>query len=118
MAITPIIYYWEHEGLMTAAFEYQSLKYGLSFPIVENQVKKRFDKKKLIRVVSDSLHVLIAHGKEILDVNGQIDWKKVNDLEAKRAFFDKQWVKKIRFINKAITRKEITVEEARKLKLL
>lgn len=120
MIIEPIVYYWEDpkEKLITAACKAGSLKWGLSFPMSENATLKRMDKKKLIRVLTDTLDVLINHGEEILDENGNINWTKVNDAEARRALLDKNWVKRLKLFRRAISIKEIELDDAKKERLL
>jgi len=120
MIIEPIVYYWEDpkECIMTAACKFNTNKYGLSFPIDENLTRKRMDKKMLLRIVSDTLDVLINHKSAVLDERGNISWSKVNNLEARHAILDKNWIKKLRFFRESIKVKEISLDDAKKEKLI
>ena len=120
----PPIYYWEdvYKGTseaMTMAFLYKGRPYGMSYDIEDNNfVKIEMLRKKLFNVVKESLDVLVHHGDKVLDFNGDIDPRKVNDQEAIRWKFDEHWHKKVAAYNQLVKITPITREQAKKLKLL
>jgi len=113
----PVIYYWEEENVITAAFVWDGRKFGLSFPKKQNKIEKNIDRKKLIERVDATLDALLWHDKEVLDNTGNIDFEKLKDLEARRFFLDLKQQDRARWIIKNKSLKNITIDEARKLKL-
>ena len=103
---------------MTAAVQWNKMNFGLSFPVDENIVRRNMDKKKLITHMKEVVSVLVLHGKNILDSFNQINPKLVNEQEAVRWYLDPLWDKRINAVNKLIKIKDITREEAVRLKLL
>lgn len=119
----PPIYFWltildNKPVLMTSCVPWKGLNFGLSFPVDENKVKARMDSKKLITHMKEVASVLSLHGKKILDSNQQIDLKLLNEQEAIRWKLDPIWDKKVKAVDSLIRVKDITEEEAKKLKLL
>ncbi len=123
----PPIWYWEDvesgvSHMMTMAFRIHGLTFGMSYPIASdeatNQVKIGIMRKKLFAVVKESLDVLVHHGKKVLDDHGNIDPRKVNDEEAIRFKFDKDWDKKVAAFNKLVKIAPITKKKAIKLGLI
>jgi len=125
--VIPPLWYWETvEGgisnLMTMAFKIHGLTFGMSYPIgsdeATNQVKVDMMRKKLFAVVKESLDVLVHHGKKVLDDHGNIDPRKVNDEEAIRFKYDKDWDKKVAAFNQLVRILPITKKKALKLGLI
>lgn len=122
--LIPNIYYWEDvEGgvsyKMTMAFQYKGRNFGMSYPIEDNNfVKIDMMRGKLFNVVKESLDVLVHHGDKVLDTFGNIDPKKVNDEEAIRWRYDRDWNKKVAAFNKLVCIVPITRQKAGKLKLI
>lgn len=121
----PPIWYWEDvnadgtSSLMTMAFQFRGMNYGLSYPIEDtNSVKIDIMRKKLFAVIKDSLDALVHHGTKILDSGGNIDPRLVNDEEAIRFRLDKHWDKKVAAFNKLVRVAPITKKKAIKLKLI
>lgn len=118
----PLLFYWEDEivGIMTCAFKWKGQNFGLSFPLEKNLTRRRMDKKKLVAQVRDTLDMLWHHGKDILDRNGNVDYRIVNDKEAAHAFRDKDWISKVAFVRSVLKNavKDITREQAVRLGLL
>ena len=118
----PVIFYWENEtaGVMTAAFKWGGSNYGLSYPLQENNARRHLDKKQLVTNVRGTLDVMLHHGKEILGRDGNLNGKKVKDAEAIRFFRDSNWANQVVFMDSILKNnlKNITIEEAKKLKLL
>lgn len=119
----PSIYVWieEYNGeptIMTAAVRWEGMNFGLSFPINENVVRRNMDKKKLTIHMKEIVSVLTLHGRKVLDNSNQINPRLVNDQEAIRWKLDPIWDKRVNAVNKLTKIKEITKEEAKKLKLL
>lgn len=120
----PPIYYWEDvvndkSCLMTMAFKYKGMNFGMSYPIEDtNFVKIDILRKKLFAVVKESLDVLVHHGTKVLDSFGTIDLKLVNEQEAIRFKYDKYWNKKIAAFNKLVKIAPITKAKAIKMKLI
>ena len=122
--IIPPLYYWEDvvDGksvLMTMAFQMFGRHFGMSYPIGDdNFVKKDILRKKLFGVVKESLDVLCHHGRKVLDAFGNINPRLVNDEEALRFKYDKDWNKKVAAFDQLVRVAPITKERAKKLKLL
>jgi len=121
--VVPYIYYWEElynkkPTIMTSAVRWENMNFGLSFPVNENIVRRDMDKKKLITHMKEVVSVLVLHGKTVLDKFNQIDPRLVNDQEAIRWKLDSLWDKRVNAVNKLMKVKDITREEAVKLKLL
>ena len=121
--IVPNLYYWETEYngkayLMTAAFQWKGMNYGFSFSMEDNAVKNKMNKKKLINIVKESLDILVHHGKNAIVSDGNINSRETRDEEARRFWLDKLWAKRIICFNKIVKVKNITCDEAKKLKLL
>lgn len=120
----PPIYYWEEvvngqSVTMTMAFKMFGQKYGMTYPIEENNFTKiDIMRGKLFAVVKESLDALVHHGKQILDSGGNIDPKKVNEQEAIRFKYDQYWDKKVAAFNQLVRIAPITKEKAKKLGLL
>lgn len=123
MNIVPNIYFWAEEyggkpTIMTSAVRWNGMNFGLSFPADENNTQFNIDKKKLITHMKEIVSVLSLHGKRILDKNNQIDPKLINNEEALHWKMDPLWNERVKVVNKLMRVKEITKEEAIKLKLL
>jgi hypothetical protein len=104
---------------MTMAFKMFGMRFGMSYPIEDqNFVKIDMLRKKLFGVVKESLDVLVHHGKKGLDSRGNIDPRLVNDQEAIRFRLDEYWDKKVAAFNKLVRVAPITKEKAIKLGLL
>ena len=125
--VIPPLWYWEDvesgvSNMMTMAFRIHGLTFGMSYPIpsdvATNSVKVGIMRKKLFAVVKESLDVLVHHGKKVLDDHGNIDPRKVNDEEAIRFKFDKDWDKKVAAFNKLVRIAPITKRKAVKLGLI
>lgn len=122
--VIPPVFYWEDvvDGkscLMTMAFQYRGMNYGMSYPIEDtNVVKIDILRKKLFAVVKESLDTLVHHGTKILDVGGNIDPRLVNYEEAIRFKYDKDWDKKVAAFNQLVRVVPITRKKAEALKLL
>ena len=123
--VIPPIYYWEDanqdgtSSLMTMAFQIYGKKFGLSYPVEDqNVVKKDMDRKRLFTVVKESLDSLVHHGEKVLDAFGNINPTLVNDEESKRWKYDRYWGKKVAAFNQLVRVAPITKEQAVKMKLL
>ncbi len=121
----PPVYYWEDVNtngtscMMTMAFRWGGRNWGMSMPIEDqNFVKIEMSRKKLFSWVKATLDVLVHHGDKVLDRNGNIDPRLVNDEEAIRYRFDKDWDKKVAAFNSLVRVAPITRKKAVKLKLL
>jgi len=120
----PPIYYWEkvvdgQSVLMTMAFKIHGLTFGMSYPIEDqNFVKIEMMRKKLFRTVKESLDVLVHHGKSVLDTQGNIDPRLVQDQEAIRFKYDQHWDKKVAAFNKLVKIAPVTEKKAIKLGFL
>jgi len=122
----PPIYYWEDvnadgtSSLMTMAFKWHGLCWGMSMPIDEDQnfVKIEMLRKKLYSYVKATCDVLVHHGEKVLDRDGNIDPRLVNDEEAIRYRYDKDWDKKVAAFNSLVRVAPITKKKAVKLGLL
>ena len=84
--------------------------------------QKAKDKKELREMLEgklrETLDVIVHHGKQVLDGDGNIDGQLVQDQEAIRHFHDKLWSDRVTAFNKVVLIKDITREEALKMKLL
>jgi hypothetical protein len=124
MIVIPPIYYWEDvengvSGKMTMAFQILGMTFGMSYPIEDqNIVKIKILRSKLFRVVKESLDVLIHHGEKVLDLFGNIDPRMVNNEEAIRYRYDRDWNKKVAAFNQLVRVAPITRKKAIKLGLL
>ena len=121
--MVPPIYFWmeEYNGeptIMTAAVRWNGMNFGLSFPVEKNVARRNMDKKKLVTHLKEVVSVLVLHGKKVLDKYNQIDPRLVNDEEAARYYLDPLWDKNIAAVNKLMKVKDITMKEAKRLKLL
>jgi len=123
--VIPYVYYWEDvEGgkslRMTMAFRILGRDFGMTYPIEDGATMKQIEllRGKLFAVVKDSLDSLVHHGEKVLDSFGQIDPRLVNDEEAIRFKYDKDWDKKVAAFNQLVRVKPITKVEANKLKLI
>jgi len=122
--IIPPIYYWEdvvdgQSVQMTMAFKMFGGNYGMSFPIEDNNVVRiKILRSKLFKIVKESLDVLLHHGNKIIDANGNIDPRLVNDEEALRFRYDKYWQKKVEAFNQLVRIAPITRKKAIKLGLI
>lgn len=122
--MVPPVYFWlsnfidGQPTLMTAAVLWNGLRFGLSFPVAENRVQARMDSTKLLRHMREVASVLALHGKEILDVDNQLDMEKINEQEAIRFKFDPLWEKRTKAIDALIRIKDISEQDARDLKIL
>lgn len=120
----PPLYYWEDVVddipiMMTMAYRYRGENYGLSFPIEDkNVVKINILRKKLFHIVRESLDVMFHHGVQILDSSGNINPNRINDLEAIRFTYDKNWKERVATFNGLCKIVPITKMKARELKLL
>lgn len=120
----PPIFYWEdvYQGksqLMTMAFKWHNMNYGYSYPIEdENTVRLEMLRRRLFNRVSETLDCLVHHGTKVLDINGNIDPRLVNDQEAIRDYYDKNWKNKIAAFKKLVKIAPITKEKAMSLKLI
>ena len=120
----PPVFYWENvvngkSEMMTMAFQMFGRNFGMSYPIEDtNRVKLDILQKKLFAVVRETLDVLLHHGEKVLDMFGNIDFKKVQDEEAIRFKYDPLWVKKVAAFNKLCKITPITKAKARSLGLL
>lgn len=117
----PTIYYWIEYSLdipvlMTAVFTYKGKNYGMSFKYDEKRVT--INKQILFNNVRDTLDLMIHHGDRAFDSSGNLHPRKVLDEEAERFFRDPLWAGRIKAFRKAVLIKEITREQAVKLKLL
>ena len=94
--------------------------FGMTYPIEDGATMKQIEllRGKLFAVVKDSLDSLVHHGEKVLDSFGQIDPRLVNDEEAIRFKYDKDWDKKVAAFNQLVRVKPITKVEANKLKLI
>src|SRR3990167_3990861 len=123
--VIPYVYYWEDvEGgkslRMTMAFRILGRDFGMTYPIEDGATMKQIEllRGRLFAVVKDSLDSLVHHGEKVLDSFGQIDPRLVNDEEAIRFKYDKDWDKKVAAFNQLVRVKPITKVEANKLKLI
>lgn len=121
--LVPPIYFWieEYNGkptIMIAAVRWANMNFGLSFPVNENKVWAKIDSKKLITHMKEVVSVLVLHGRKVLDKYNQLDPRLINDEEAIRWKLDPIWDKRVNAVNKLMRIKDITREEAVKLKLL
>jgi len=121
--MVPPVYFWldifnEKPEKMTACVMWNDLRFGLSFPVAENKVQARIDSSKLLTHMREVASVLSLHGKEVLDSNQQLDLKKINEQEAIRFTLDPLWAKRVRAVDKLIKVKDISREQALKLKLI
>ena len=118
----PFIFYWEEqvEGLvmMTAAFEYEGLKFGESWLKGTTPREGVLNKTHLIGIMKDTLAALVLYGKRILDSKGNIDVKKYKEEEAGRFFKDPMWGKHLAAFSQVCKVKEITKDQAIKIGLL
>lgn len=121
----PPTYYWEDVNidgtscLMTMAFKWGMRRWGMSFPIEDqNIVKIEMLRKKLYSYVKSTLDVLVHHGEKVLDRNGHIDPQLVNTEEAMRYKYDPQWDKKVAAFNSLVRVAPITRKKAVKLGLI
>ncbi|MEK9171886.1 MAG: hypothetical protein AAB782_01470 [Patescibacteria group bacterium] len=121
----PPIYYWEDvnadktSSLMTMAFQMFGRQFGMSYSIEDqNFVKIEMLRKRLFAVVKESLDVLVHHGEQVLDAFGNINLTAVNEQEAIRWRYDKNWDKKVAAFNKLVRVAPITKEKAIKMKLI
>lgn len=121
----PPIWYWEDvvDGvsvMMTMAFKHKNMNYGMSYPLdgEKNVVKIDIMRKKLFAVVKESLDVIVHHGDKVLDSFGNIDPRLVNDQEAIRFKYDKDWDKKVAAFNRLVRVAPITKKKAITLGLL
>ena len=113
-----VIYYWEDADKMNAYAKTKYGIYGLSFYLPQNPVRKRINKKQLLARVKDTLDVIVHHGLEVLDRDGNVNMKKVNNAEARRFWMDKDWKKKVDTVRKFIEIKEINESEAKLLGII
>lgn len=122
--LIPNIYYWEdvEDGIsvkMTMAFQWRGMNYGMSYEIEDqNYVKIEMLRKKLFSYVKSTLDVIVNHGTKVLDSFGNIDSRLVNDEEAIRYRYDKDWDKKVAAFNSLVRVCPITKKKAVKMKLL
>ncbi len=121
----PPIWYWEDvnadgtSSLMTMAFKMFGRQFGLSYSIEDNNfVKIEMLRKRLFAVVKESLDVLVHHGEQVLDAFGNINPTLVNEQEAIRWRYDKNWDKKVAAFNKLVRVAPITKAKAVKMKLV
>lgn len=114
----PPIYYWEDDGLMTAAVRWEGMNFGLSFPLEENHTRNNMNKKKLTTHLKEVVSVLVLHGSRILDSKGQLHPDEIRYQEALRWKYDKLWDQRIKAVDQLMRIKEINKEQARRLKLL
>ena len=120
----PPLYYWEDvfEGksqLMTMAFTHRGGYYGYSYPNEdENMVMRQILRKRLFNRMSETMDVVLHHGEKVMDRDGNIDPRLVNDQEAIRAFYDKNWKYKVAAFRKLIKINPITKKQAKQLKLI
>jgi len=117
-ALLNVIYYWENADKMNAYVKTKYGIYGLSFYLPKNPVRKRINKKQLLARVKDTLDVIVHHGLEVLDRDGNVNMKKVNNAEARRFWMDKDWKKKVDTVRKFIEIKEINESEAKLLGII
>ena len=114
----PPIFYWEDvvDGKsvkMTMAFKWRGQCYGMSYPIEDDNVVKRdIMRKKVFAIVKEALDVLVHHGLKVLDSNGIIDPRLVNDEEAIRWKLDPYWAKKVAAFNQLVRVAPITKKQA------
>src|SRR3990167_646436 len=111
----PPIFYWEFEGMMTAAFKWKGMNFGESWALTDNKVKNDLNKNKLVALMKGTLDVLVHHGKRVLDDHGNIDIKAVNDCEAERFWMDADWKRSVEALNASMMVKDITKDQAKKL---
>ena len=111
------VYFWTDDGLMTAAVRWRNMNFGLSFPIEKNVARNNMSKTKLTRHLKEIVSVLVLHGEKCLGVDNQIDMALVLDQEAIRWKFDPKWFENVKAVDKLTKIKEITREQAVKLKL-
>ncbi len=112
------LYYWEADGLMTAAFGCKHGKFGLAFPLSDNKVQKDMDKKKLVASVSETMDAILHHGVDILDSKKNIDLKKLNDAEARKFALDPTWKEQVANFYARLQVKEVTKQGAKTLELI
>ena len=122
----PTIYVWEESynkkpTLVTAAFKWRNICFGESYPIDDTKlssVRKKGDRNRLVEKVKEALDILVHHGTEALDNDGNINPTKVNDLEARRYWLDENWRNKVVALRKIMIVKGITREQAVQMGLL
>ena len=120
----PPLWYWEDvvDGKsvkMTMAFQFKGINYGMSYEIEDdNFVKIEMLRKKLYNIVKESLDVICHHGEQVLDAFGNINPTMVNEQEAIRWRYDKNWDKKVAAFNQLVRVAPITKEKAIKMKLI
>lgn len=112
------VYYWEADGLMTAAVRWKDRNFGLSFPIDDNVVRKNMDKRKLGNHLREVANALYLHGEDVLDSTGNISPKLLNDAEARRFAFDPLWRERVIKFNKELRMEEISLDKAKMLSLV
>lgn len=120
--LVPFIFYWEEmkDGMvyMTAAFEWYGKKFGETWPKGTTNREAVLNKTHLLGIMRDTLCMLEHHGKKVLDQEGNIDPRKVNDQEAIQYEMDPLYDKKIEAFNQACKIKEITKDQAQKIGLM
>lgn len=119
----PPVYFWltienEQPVLMTGAVVWKGLRFGLSFEVSANKVQARMDSSKLLTHMREVVSVLALHGKEVLDSYDQLDINKINEQEALRYSLDPLWDQRVKAVDQLTKVKDITIEEARALKLI
>lgn len=120
--MVPFIFYWEEmkDGVivMTAAFEWEGLKFGESWVKGSTNREAVLNKTHLLSIMRDTLMAVVHHGRRILDSQGNINPTKFNDEEAMRDAMDPLWGKKMDAFNQTCKVKEITKDQATKIGLL
>ena len=125
--VIPPIYYREQvvDGKsvsMTMAFKWRGRNFGMSYPITDEEgasdMRKGILRDKLWVIMKQTLDVMVHHGTEALDISGNIDPRKVEDLEAIRFKYDQTWDKKVAAFNALVRVMPITLQKAVRLGLL
>ena len=116
----PGIYLWgdKTNGLICGAFRWGGGPWGLCFPYADNAKRREMDRKHLRVRLRDSLDILIHHGEDAMkDDKNKNHVEKIRDAEANRHYLDPMWAKKVEAFKRSVVYKEISKEEATKLKL-
>ena len=116
----PYIFLWADKtnGVICGSFRWRSKNWGICFPYADNLSRREMDKKHLRVRLRDTLDLLVHHGEKVIDKNGEIDQRKVNDMEAARGWDDPLWAARVEAFKKAVAYKEISKARAEELNLL
>lgn len=124
----PDIFFWieydlmEKPVCMTAAFTYNSKKlgaiqFGETWQIDKDwsKISRRTYEKKLMGKMVETLDILTHHGDKILDAEGNINTRLLNDMEAERFYLDKNWSDRLGAFAQVVRVKVIGFTKAKEL---